>query len=94
MNAVQTTTPKDTFRAKAAERLHAVADMTLHELVDEFARLTAVINAGEVTREPSEGYLPTKYSDEALLAFEERKLVLGATRARFGFGFDTYDSDL
>lgn len=90
--AVQTATPTQTFRSIASDRLRSVADMSLHNLVDEFVRLTAVIDSGELPKAEGD-YSNTKYSDEAKVAIEERKLVNGATRARFGFGFDLYDAD-
>lgn len=91
-NELQTTSPEEAFRAVAADRLRSAASMTLHELVDEFARLTAAIEAGKTPRAEGD-YGADKYSDEAKVAVEERKLVNGATRARFGFGFDLYESD-
>ncbi|UJW87925.1 hypothetical protein [Devosia sp. SL43] len=90
--AVQTTNPTETFRSIAADRLRSVADMSLHNLVDEFVRLTSAIEAGELPKADGE-YGAPKYSDAAKVAIEERKLVNGATRARFGFGFDLYDAD-
>lgn len=90
MNDIVKSNPAETFRSVAADRLRSAADMSLHELVDEFSRLTEVINNGETERSTSTHTV--QYTDEALVAFEERKLVNGATRARFGFGFDIYDS--
>lgn len=92
MNDLTTTKASETFRAKASDVFHAAADMTLHQLVDEYARLTSVIENGKVTTKHEFGD-SEEYSDEALIAQRERNIIVGATRARFGFGFDTYDYD-
>jgi hypothetical protein len=85
---VQTTDFRDTFRGVAASRFHAAADMSLHELVDEFQRLSAVVAANLAKNE--DGYLQA--NDTGKVAQRERNIVLGAARARFGISFDTYDS--
>jgi hypothetical protein len=90
MNAVATTSPAEAFRDGAAGLLHAVADMSLHDLVDEFQRLTLAVEAGKTTVEVG-GYPQAKWSDGAKLAAKQRGLVNGAAKARFGISFDTYD---
>lgn len=87
MNAVVTTTPADQFRAKASGLFVDVAKMTLHELVDEFQRLTQIMD-DNVTNEPGEG---KKFNEIAELASRERRLITGAGRARFGITFDAFD---
>lgn len=91
MSELTTIKPADTFRAKAASRFHEAADMTLHQLCDEFVRLTAIIEDGKAEDESDFG--ATTYTDEASIALRERNIVNGAARARFGIGFETYDYD-
>lgn len=90
---LQTTNPAEAFRAVAAERFHAAADMTLHQLCDEFLRLTKLIEAGTIEGDQSsESWAADEeFTDEAKIALRERNIVNGAARARFGMGFDQYD---
>lgn len=90
-NEIQTTSAASQFRSIAADRFKAVADMSLHELCDEFVRLTAIVEAGKT--EDAGEYGATTYTDEANVALRERNIVNGAARARFGIGFETYDYD-
>lgn len=87
MNAVVNTDAAGRAQAEAANRLHQVADMTLHQLVDEFMSLTAAIKAG-TTENPTT--YSTSYSDDALVAIQNRNIVNGAIRARFGIEIDTF----
>lgn len=88
MNDLTTTTPADAFRAKASNLMVETAGMTLHQLVDEFQRLTLLMDANSVKGE--DGYGPT-LSEDGELAARERRIVVAASRARFGISFDTYD---
>ncbi len=88
MNALITTKPAEAFRAKASELMITTATMTLHQLVDEFQRLTDVI---EKNSEPDEEGFGFKLNDEAELAMRERRIVCGASRSRFGIDFSSWD---
>lgn len=77
------------FQKVAAQRLHEAADMTLHELVDEFLRLSKLV-AANLVRETS-GY-QINFNDTAKLALRERNIINGAARGRFGLSLETYDS--
>lgn len=92
MNAVTTTSPAETFRATAATSLVTAAGMNLHELVDEYLRLTKVIEANTV--KPLEGeddWGGRKLNDAGKLAARERGIIDGAAKVRFGITFDEYD---
>lgn len=90
MTALSTTDFRQTFRDGAATLLHRVADMSLHELVDEYVRLTAVVKAG--TLPPADGeFGSARLTDEANIAARERQVVNGAAKSRFGISFDPYD---
>ena len=91
-NELQTTDPIMAFRAIAADRLHVAADMSLHDLVDEFLRLTAVMEANAIVIDPDDIYRDTKLNDAGELASRERNIVTDAARARFGVSFAAYDS--
>ena len=88
MNALVEITPSEAFRNAAADLLKDSAEMTLHELVDEYLRLTEVMDAGVI--ESGEEYRTT-FNDEAKLAMRKRNVINGAARARFGVGFESYD---
>lgn len=88
MNDVVVTEAAERAKSEAAARLHQVADMTLHQLVDEFMALTGIIKAG-TTENP--GTYSTSYSDDALVAIQNRNIVNGAIRARFGIEIDTFN---
>jgi len=92
MSLPTTTTPADTFRATAAGALIDAAKMDLHQLVDEFQRLTAIMDGaimdGAIT-EDERGY--RKLNDSGEVAHRQRKLVVGVTRSRFGLSLDAYD---
>jgi hypothetical protein len=93
MNELATTKPAEVFRAGAADLFKATADMSLHELVDEYLRLTQTIEAGKVPAKSGEEWLSDDYTDEAKVALRNRNIVNGAARARFGIGFDVHDYD-
>lgn len=86
MNAVTAISPAETFRAKASNLMKDTASMTLHELVDEFARLTGVMDEN---LDHDEDY--PKLNQTGQLAERERKLVNGAIRCRFGLHMDSFD---
>jgi hypothetical protein len=92
MNAVATTNPAEAFRAVAADRFHSAADMTLHELVDEFQRLAKVIHDG-TTEQDQDGLYSTTRTPEAEIAVREQQIINGAARARFAISFSTHDLD-
>lgn len=85
---VQTTDFRQAFRSVAASRFHSAADMSLHELVDEFQRLSGIVAANLIKDE--HGYTTT--NDTGKVAARERNIILGAVRARFNLTFETYDS--
>lgn len=88
MNAVTTTTPADAFRVKASDLLVDAANMTLHQLVDEFMRLTDVMDKN---CEPAKGASYPSLNDQGELAARERRVVTAAARARFGINFEPFD---
>lgn len=90
---LSTASPAETFREGAADLLHAVADMSLHELVDDFLRLSKAIEAGRIESTTSGNYTPARWTAAALLAMKQRLLVNGAARARFGISFESYDRE-
>ena len=87
MNALTTTTPAEAFRAKAADLMISGAQMSLHQLVDEYQRLTGIMD--ENLREDDKGY--ERLNEVGELAKRERQIVLGSARSRFGITFDSYD---
>lgn len=87
MNAITTTSAAEEFRAKSAAVLSASATMSLHQLVDEFQRLTDIVDAGHSEAEDGSVAL----SDAAKVAQRERSIIVGASKARFGISFETYD---
>lgn len=87
MTSLTTTTPAEQFRAKAQGLFIDVAKMSLHELVDEFQRLTTVMDENVETTE-NNGKL---FNETAGVALRERRLVQGAARARFGISLDAFD---
>lgn len=88
-NAVATTpTPAQDFRSKAAGLLVQAADMSLHQLVDEFLRLSEVMEANQADED---GLHRPKLNDIGELALRQRNLINGAARARFGLSFETWD---
>jgi len=87
MNALTTTTPADQFRAKAANLLVLAAGMTLHQLLDEFQRLTTVMD--ENVNIGINGYPELNKIGE--LASRERNIILGASKSRFGVYFESWD---
>lgn len=79
---------RTTFREAATNKLHDAANMTLHELVDEYVRLSDVIDADSY--ENSE-HPYVRYGATAQLAIRNRLVILAASKARFGIMFSTYD---
>ncbi len=88
MNALTTTSPAEVFRSQAQDQMVSVANMTLHELVDEFVRLSEIVDR-ETTFE-ADVYKMT-VSDAGQLADRQRRMVNAATRSRFGISLDVYD---
>lgn len=87
MNELTTTNPADTFRAKASDRITSAAGMSLHDLVDEFQRLTGVMDANLVENDRGSVTL----NDIGEVAKRERGVISGASRARFGLTLMAYD---
>ncbi|MGN6534094.1 MAG: hypothetical protein ACTHKQ_00010 [Mesorhizobium sp.] len=77
----------DTYRSIFSERVKTAADMSLHELVDEFARLTEVIKAN--TTRDDDG-TPT-YTEAGHLAIKERQVFASVASARFGISLASDD---
>ena len=87
---IQTTTPEAIFRDKAAAGFHAAADMTLHQLVDEYLRLTVLVETH--TTVTTEGYDQARsIDDEGKVALRDRMVINSAVKARFGICFAEYD---
>jgi len=87
-NELTTTTPAETFRAKAAEAMILAANMSLHDLVDEFLRLTDVMDAS-VSKNEESGYF--ELSETGEIAVRDRKLIVSIARARFGLTLEPFD---
>lgn len=90
MNELTTTSPADQFRAKASALFIEASNMTLHQLVDEFQRLTTVMDEN-MTTDGAEGYPEFNLNEAGQLAARERKVIEASSKARFGIGFDAYD---
>jgi hypothetical protein len=88
MTELTTTGPAEQFRAKAATIMIDAANMTLHQLVDEFQRLADIIDKNTI--EGSQARYPT-VNEVGQLAVREQRMINAASRARFGISFDTYD---
>ena len=88
--AIQTTKPAEAFRLVAADRLKAAADMTLYELVDEFQRLSVVVENSAIER-AEDDYSEPRLTPEGELAQREIGIVNGAAKSRFGLYFTAYD---
>lgn len=88
MNELTTTAPAEQFRAKAANLLILAANMSLHQLVDEFQSLTTVMD--ENLTDTDEGGYP-QLNAIGQLAKRERNIIVGTAKARFGIFFDSYD---
>lgn len=74
------------FAAIAADRMKAAADMSLHELVDEFVRLNAVVSENLISSDLDDGsdFAPTpRLNAIGMIADAERRVINGAARARF-----------
>lgn len=93
MNAVTTSSPAEVFRATSATSMVAAANMTLHQLVDEFVRLTSVIEANTIKAIDADEWSGRKLNDAGKLAMRERGIIDGAAKVRFGITFDEYDRD-
>lgn len=87
MTAIITANPAEQFRSKAANLMVSAAQMTLHQLVDEFQRLADLID--QHSSEDEHGY--TTLTEIGQLAIREQRMVNGAARARFGISFESYD---
>ena len=86
-NAVVATSPADQFRAKAADGMINSAKMSLHELVDEFQRLTQIMD-DNTSQEEGRG---KTFNEIAELADRDCRIVQGAARARFGITLESFD---
>ena len=86
-NEIQTTSAEASFRAIAADRMVSAANMTLHELLDEYQRLSGIIAAERLPADPDE--YGAKYSEAGKLAINVLAIVNGAARVRFGINFST-----
>lgn len=86
---VTTTDAETAFRAKASSVFHSAADKSLHELCDEYVRLSAVITDGTIVG--TDEYRQIEHTPEAKVAIHERQVINAASRARFGIGFSEYD---
>lgn len=89
MANLTTFNPVAAFRDVAAKRMHTAADMSLHELVDEFQRLTLIVEAG-TEWDDNDGY-SRSMNVSAKVAFRERSLINMAAQSRFGISFDAFD---
>lgn len=81
--------PSTIFRSNAASLMKSAADMTLHELVDEFLSLSETIEKAAV---PNDDWRK-RLTDEGQVALRDRKMINAALRARFGLSLESYDRD-
>jgi signal transduction histidine kinase len=79
-NAIEKKSAVQTYRDGFSRHVKAAADMTLHELVDQFQRLTKVVNDNTAYDEMQR----PKYNEAAILALKERKIFASVANARFG----------
>lgn len=87
MNAITRANVADSFRGKATGLMNQASNMTLHELVDDFQRLSAVMEAN--ISEDEMGRMIA--NDIAKMAGREQKMVNAAAAMRFGLTFRAYD---
>ena len=80
--------PELQFRQQASGLMTEASNLTLHQLVDEFVRLSNLIDANCVPRDDGYGLA---YNDAAKLADRQRKMITTASRARFGVDFEPFD---
>jgi hypothetical protein len=90
MNDLTTTKPAEEFRQIAASRLIAAAEMTLHELVDEFQRLAVVIER-ETIKPAADDFDDSRLTPAGELASREMQIISGVTKSRFGLSLFTHD---
>jgi len=90
MNDLTLTSAAETFRANAAGHFHDAADMTLHQLVDEYQRLALIVEAG-TTEKNEDGFYAPELTPEAELASRQQQIINGAARARFAISFSSHD---
>jgi len=86
--ALTTTTPAEQFRAEASALMIDAANMTHHELLDEYLRLSEEIDENTTRDEDRYDY---KLNDTAQIAVRKRSVVTAAARARFGINFESFD---
>jgi hypothetical protein len=84
-NEIQTTSAEATFRAVAADRMVTAANISLHDLLDEFQRLAGIIASERLPVQPDE--YGTRYTDAGKLAINELAIVNGSAKVRFGVQF-------
>ena len=90
MSDLTTITPAETFRAKASGLMVEAANMTLHQLVDEFMRLSGVMDENCIHEDDSHAsYL--RLNERGEVAERERKVIVAASRARFGITLEAFD---
>lgn len=77
----------ETYRTIVADRVKAAADMDIHQLLDEFVRLTGVVNANTTRDEDGR----PEYSEAGFLAIKERQVFATLASARFGVSLASDD---
>lgn len=84
--------PTKLFREKAGDLMIVAAQMTLHQLVDEFVRLCEVIEAN--SEDAPEGSYGKQLNDTAQIASRKQRIISAAVRARFGISLHPFDRDM
>lgn len=79
-NEIATHNALQAYRGLVAETVKEAADMTIHELVDAFQRLTKDVEKGKTLREDDRPL----YNEAALLAIRLRNVYASMANARFG----------
>ena len=76
------------YRGIFVDRATRALSMSLHELVDEFKRLTELISTDTSINEEGR----KEYGETALLSFRERNIFSSIANARFGISLaDSYN---
>lgn len=85
---IATTNALDRYRTNFSANIKAAADMHIHDLLDNFQRLTKIIDAHETTYEK---HIGRTWDEEGQLAIRERNIYASVANARFGITFNAYE---
>lgn len=86
-NEIEKASAIDIYRGIVADRAKTAADMTLHQLVDEFQRLTEIIDKDRSFDDADRKV----YSVAGIVAIKERHVFSSMASARFGISLAAYD---